>query len=241
MVIERTACESTYNKEKIQRLLEQIQITTENYSLYILACIHRSIVNERASYAPEHNERLEFLGDAVLELSITELLYTTFPDKTEGELTDIRSALVRGRNLALIARKLELGSYLLLGNGEEKSGGRESDYILANTLEAIIGAIYLDKGYGESHSFITSFIFPSLQDILDKRLYKDYKTLFQEESQAKFDITPRYEVLDESGPDHDKVFIVGAYLGEKLYGKGSGSSKKKAQEKAAENAFNSLN
>ena len=240
MVIEKKACQSEYNIKKIQKLLEQIWIKSENYQLYILACIHRSIVNERASYAPEHNERLEFLWDAVLELAITELLYKTFPEKTEWELTDIRSALVRWRNLSIIARKLELWNYLLLWKGEEKSWWRESDYILANTLEAIIGAIYLDLWYKISHEFIENFIFPTLENIIENKLYKDFKTLFQEESQARFDITPRYDVHDESWPDHDKIFVVWVYLWDKLFGTWSWSSKKKAQEKAAEDAFNTL-
>lgn len=240
VVIEKKACESSYNQAKIAKLLEKIQIDTDHLGIYILACIHRSIVNERASYAPEHNERLEFLWDAVLELSITELLYNSFPDKSEWEMTDMRSALVRGRNLALVARSLELWEYLLLGKWEEKWWGRESDYILANTLEALIGAIYIDKWFEESHQFIVAFIFPTLHSILENRLYKDFKTLFQEEAQARFDITPRYDVLDESWLDHDKTFVVWVFLWEKQYGIWSWSSKKKAQEKAAENAFNTL-
>ncbi len=240
MVIEKKACESSYNIEKIEKLLWGIHISTQNPGLYVLACIHRSIVNERASYAPEHNERLEFLWDAVLELSITELLYRSFPDKSEWEMTDMRSALVRGRNLALVARSLHLWEYILLGKWEEKWWGRESDYILANTLEALIGAIYLDVWMIEAHAFITKFIFPSLRDILDRKLFKDFKTLFQEEAQARFDITPRYEVLEESGLDHDKTFLVWVFLWEKQYGSWTWSSKKKAQEKAAENAFTSL-
>lgn len=240
VVIEKKACESSYNITKIQKLLWEIGVITENPGLYILACIHRSIVNERASYAPEHNERLEFLWDAVLELSITELLFQSFPEKTEWEMTDIRSALVRGRNLALIARNLQLWEYLLLWKWEEKWWGRESDYILANTLEALIGAIYIDKWYTEAHTFIRTFIFPSLKDILANRLYKDFKTLFQEEAQARFDITPRYEVLEESWLDHDKTFTVWVFLWDIRYGTWIGGSKKKAQEKAAEDAFTSL-
>ena len=240
MVIEKKAYDNIHNIQKIQKLLKDIHINTQRYDLYMLACTHRSIVNERPSYAPEHNERLEFLWDAVLELSITELLYNTFPDKSEWELTDMRSALVRGRNLAIIARKIELWKYLLLWNGEEKSQWRENDYILANTLEALIWAIYIDKWINVSHDFIVEYIFPSLKDVLNKKLYKDYKTLFQEESQAKYDITPHYEVLEESWPDHDKIFLVGVYMWKKLAGKWTGSSKKKAQEKAAETAFNSL-
>lgn len=237
MVVEKKAVESKFLQEKLSAFLANIWLETERISLYILAFIHRSIVNERASYTPEHNERLEFLGDAVLELCITELLYLEFPDKPEWELTDIRSALVRWRNLALIASKLQLWEYLLLGKWEEKWWGRNNDYILANTLEALIWAIYLDKWYAVAHDFVVQYIFPSLHDILEQKLFKDFKTLFQESAQAHFDITPCYKVHSESWPDHDKVFEVGVYLGEKLYGTGKGSSKKKAQEDAAKNAY----
>lgn len=208
--------------------------------LYILAFIHRSIVNERNDFAPQHNERLEFLWDAVLELVITHKLFCEFPEKQEWELTDMRSALVRGRNLAEIAHKLHLHEYLFLWKGEEKSWGRNKDYILANTLEAFIGAIYLDQGFIAAETFILSHIYTTLPHILDNKLFKDFKTLLQEFTQAKFDITPHYEVLDEDGPDHDKQFKIWVYLGKKIIGQGSGSSKKKWQESAAKDAYTHL-
>lgn len=237
MAIEKKAVDSSILHEKIHIFLWNLWLQTDAISLYILAFIHRSIVNERASYAPEHNERLEFLWDAVLELCITELLYLEFPEKPEWELTDIRSALVRGRNLAQIAIRLDLWNYLLLWKWEEKWGGRTNDYILANTLEALIWALYLDKWYKQAHQFIEKHIFSTLQSILEKKLFKDFKTLFQESAQSCYDITPNYKVHSESWPDHDKIFEVGVYLSGKLYGTGNGSSKKKAQEDAAKNAY----
>lgn len=217
--------------------LEKLEIPYHDITRFILACIHRSIVNERCDFAPEHNERLEFLWDAVLELIITEKLFQDFPKHQEGEMTDMRSALVRGRNLAEVAKRLNLQEYLFLGKWEEKSGGRENDYILANTLEAFIGAIYLENGIEITRTFILTHIYSTLGHIEKQKLLKDYKTLLQEYTQAKNDITPHYEVIDESGPDHDKDFYVGVFLKEKKIGEWHGSSKKKAQESAAQNAY----
>jgi len=221
----------------MELLLSNLEVPFSNISVYILAFIHRSIVNERNDFAPEHNERLEFLGDAVLELSITKRLYNNFPDKQEWELTDMRSALVRGRNLAEVAKKLNFQEYLFLWKWEEKSWWRENDYILANTVESFIWALYLDLWYEVAWDFIEKYIYSTLDDILDKKLFKDFKTLLQEHSQAIFDITPHYEVLSDSGPDHDKNFSIWVYLKDKLIGEWSGTSKKKWQEKAAENAY----
>ncbi|QFR39228.1 ribonuclease III [Candidatus Gracilibacteria bacterium 28_42_T64] len=226
---------------KISKLLDSLNIKYNNISPYIQAFIHRSIVNERPDYAPVHNERLEFLGDAVLELIITKNLFNDFPDKPEGDLTDIRSALVRGTNLAKIAKTLGLHDFLILGKGEELGGGRENNYLLANVVEALLGAIYLDGGIEISTSFVDKHIYITLEDILHNNLTKDYKTLIQELAQGKFDVTPTYKIISESGPDHDKDFEVGVYLGEKIIGQGNGSSKKKAQEHAALNGFNKIN
>lgn len=240
LVITQKAVEKKDCQDKIKLLLNELENKGNDLGLYVLAFIHRSLVNERNDFAPEHNERLEFLWDAVLELVITERLFLDYPEKQEGELTDMRSALVRGRNLAEVAKKLNFNEYLLLGKWEEKSWGREKDYILANTLEAYIWALYLDKGIEDAKEFILSHIYSTLNHILKNKLFKDFKTLFQEYTQAHFDITPHYEVISESGPDHDKSYEVGAYLGEKLIGTGFGSSKKKWQEDAAKNAYQSL-
>ncbi|MDD3646027.1 MAG: ribonuclease III [Candidatus Gracilibacteria bacterium] len=240
MVVTKKAIESDYEIEKVSKLLIELGIDFKNISIYILAFIHRSIVNERNDYTPEHNERLEFLGDAVLELVITDELFRDFPDKPEGDLTDIRSAIVRGKNLACVAKELNFQNYLFLGKGEEKTGGRDNDYILANTLEAFIGALYVDLGYIPAKEFILKHIYVTLEDIFEKKLTKDFKTLFQEFAQAKYDITPSYQVLKEEGPDHNKNFEVGIFLDEKQVGTGLGSSKKKAQEAAAKDAYEKM-
>jgi ribonuclease-3 len=206
-----------------------------------LAFIHRSVVNERPDFAPEHNERLEFLWDAVLELVTTDRLYKDYPEKTEWELTDIRSALVRWRNLAIISKKLWFNEYLILGNWERKTGWAENDYILANTVESVIWAIYLDLGFEVARDFIIDNLYKtSIDNILEKRLFKDAKSSIQEYVQAKFEITPNYKLLSESGPDHNKNFEVWAYMWEKQIWKWTGSSKKKAEEQAAIDACNSL-
>lgn len=240
MVITKKAIENEIYKEKVSWILTKLNIPVQDISLYILAFIHRSLVNERNDFAPEHNERLEFLWDAVLELVITRELYLHFPEKQEGELTDYRSALVRGKNLASVAKELSFSEYLLLGKWEEKSGWRHKDYILANTVEAFIGAIYLDCGLEIAQKFILDYIYSTLSKILDEKLFKDYKTLLQEFTQAKFDITPHYSVHSEQGPDHEKLFEIWVYLWEKCIGIGIWSSKKKWQESAAENAYNTL-
>lgn len=237
MVITKKAVESDICKKSLKKLLGDLSIEHKNIEIYILAFIHRSIVNERNDFAPQHNERLEFLWDAVLELVITSALYVDYPEKQEWEMTDMRSALVRGRNLSQVAKKLNFQEYLYLWKGEEKSGGRENDYILANTVESFIGALYLDIGFDGARDFIHHHIYSTLPYILKNKLFKDFKTLLQEHTQAVDDITPHYEVLQDSWPDHDKNFEVGVYLEKKKIGQWTGTSKKKAQEKAAENAY----
>lgn len=237
MVVTKKATENEECIKKLQWLLGELWVTHKSITGYIEAFIHRSIVNERPDFAPKHNERLEFLWDAVLELVITENLFLEYKEKNEGELTDIRSALVRGKNLAQVSKNIGFDKYLLLGNGEELSGGRENEYILANCLEAFLWALYLDGGFVESKKFIDAHIYAKLQDLSDDTLFKDYKSLVQEYAQAEYDITPNYKLITDSGPDHDKVFEVGIYLNEILIGTGKGSSKKKAQESAAEDAY----
>ncbi len=240
MVITQKATQNEQCKKRISELLVRLWLEISGIEHFILAFIHRSIVNERADYAPEHNERLEFLWDAVLELVITQKLFTDYPERQEGEMTDMRSALVRGRNLSQVAKKLWFQEYLLLGKWEEKSWGRENDYILANTLEAFIGSLYLVFWIQIATEFIETHIYSTLSVIEEQMLLKDYKTLLQEYTQAHRDITPHYIVLEESGPDHDKNFLVAVYLQTEQIGTWNGSSKKKAQEDAAKNAYNSL-
>ena len=220
-----------------KKLEKKIGIKFKDADLLTRAFVHRSYINEHRNEGLEHNERLEFLGDAVLELAATRHLFDKLPDKAEGEMTSLRSALVKGKHLAEISHELGLGEYLFLSNGEEKSGGREKNYILANTLESLIGAIYLDKGHEVAGKFIENFILTRLDEIMEKELHIDAKSRFQEICQEKEDITPHYDVLSEEGPDHGKSFTMGAYIGEKLIARGEGSSKQRAEDNAAENAL----
>ncbi len=217
------------------KLLEEIGVQIKNQDLLKLAFIHKSYVNEQKGLK-EHNERLEFLGDAVLELVTTEYLFKYYPLKQEGELTNWRSALVKGNHLAEVSRELNLGKYLNLSRGEEHSGGREKPHILANVLEALIGAIFIDRGYRVARKFIDDYILTKLDVIIEKGLHIDGKSLFQEMAQGKVNTTPHYILLSETGPDHNKVFTMGAYIGEELIAKGHGASKQKAEENAATEA-----
>ena len=224
-------------QSRYQVLEEKIGVKFKNRELLDNAFVHKSYMNEHKSAEKEDNERLEFLGDAVLELAVTEFLFKTYPDKAEGDLTNWRSALVKGKHLAQVAADLNLGTYLYLSKGEEKSGGRKKNYILANTLEALIGALYLDKGYKVSHGFIEKFILVRLEEILEEGLHIDAKSHLQELAQEKVNVTPEYQLISESGPDHAKVFIMAALIGDKKVGEGKGSSKQKAEEDAARNAL----
>ncbi len=227
-------------EEKVKILLDSLGIPCRNISPYTLAFVHRSVLNERTTHFSESNERLEFLGDAVLELIITEILFHKYPEKDEGKMTDIRSALVRGKNLAIIALRLGLEEYILLSRWEVLADGKKNPYILANTFEAFLGAIYLDNGFELAKKFIEEHVASTLDEILDKRLYIDPKSYLQEFTQAKYLITPTYEVHSESGLDHNKNYEVGVCVGAMCVGIGFGSSKKKAQEQAAENAIGKI-
>lgn len=204
----------------------------KNVDLYRQAITHRSYLNEHRSYNLDHNERLEFLGDAVLELIVTRYLFENYSNP-EGEMTAWRAALVCGEMLSMVARELDIESQLLMSKGESKDVGRARQYILANTVEAIIGAIYLDKGYDEAKRFVETFIISHLREVLEKKLYLDAKSYFQEKAQEKVSITPTYKEHSSNGPDHDRIFVVGVYLGEELVSEGSGSSKQEAQRNAA--------
>ncbi len=222
---------------RYKNLEKQLGLSFNDCDLLDTAFVHKSYVNEHRDLKNAHNERLEFLGDAVLELVVTEYLFKNFPGKGEGVLTNWRAALVKGKHLAEIAVGLDLGAYLYLSRGEERSGGRKKNYILANTLEALIGALYLDKDYAAAHRFIHEFIIKQLSSILEKGLHVDAKSRFQELSQDKLGITPEYRLVGEHGPDHSKIFTMGAFIGEELLGEGSGSSKQKAEQDAAEAAL----
>jgi len=219
---------------KLENLLG---IEFKNKDLLIQAFVHRSYLNENPSFRLHHNERLEFLGDAVLELVVTEYLYKTYPNKGEGELTNWRAALVNARMLSLVAQQLDFNEFLLLSRGEEKETGKARQYILANTFEAFVGSLYLDQGYEACQIFIKKNLLKELPRILKEGLYRDAKSRFQEEAQERARITPSYKVLDEWGPDHAKHFLVGVFLGQELVAKGEGSSKQEAEEDAARNAL----
>lgn len=223
-----------FNKEAIEKI---IGVSFKSEELIKTACTHRSYLNEHRSTVKEHNERLEFLGDAVLELVVTDFLYKSFPKKPEGELTSWRAALVKTESLAALADELQIGQFLLMSRGEAKSGGRTRMALLANMVEAVIGAIYLDQGYDKAAGFIDQNINSKLDSILKAGLHIDAKSHFQELAQEKEGITPHYEVVAETGPDHDKTFEIAVYLGQKLWGRGKGNSKQTAQQAAAEAAL----
>lgn len=223
----------------IAELEKTIGVKFKHKEILQQALVHRSYLNENPGFALEHNERLEFLGDAVLELVVTDHLYLNY-QLPEGELTNLRAAIVRGEMLAVIAHELNLDNFLLLSRGEKKDTGKARQYILANAMEALIGAIYLDLGYEASKLFIETYIISRLPNIVEKGLHIDNKSRFQELAQEKFRITPVYRVLSEEGLDHAKQFTIGAFLGDKKFGEGAGSSKQEAQQVAAKQALEQL-
>ena len=225
----------------LSKLEDKLSLKFKNEDLLLQALTHRSYLNENPSSNIGHNERLEFLGDAVLELVVTEFLYLKYPDKPEGELTNFRAALVNSKMLSELAVDIGLNDFLLLSRGEAKDTGRARQIILANALEALIGALYLDQGYKPANDFIGNVLMPRLDKIVAEKLYKDPKSLFQEEAQERVGITPAYDVIREWGPDHDKHFIVGAYLNKELVAEGEGHSKQTAQEEAARLALRTKN
>lgn len=219
--------------KKFDSFEKKLKLKFKNKDLLIQAFCHRSYLNENPDFYLAHNERLEFLGDAVLELVVTEFLFKEHPKKPEGELTNWRAALVNAKILGDLAKKIGLEEFLLLSRGEEKETGKARQCILANTFESLVGALYLDRGYKSAKEFIGDVLFPKLPGIIRDGLYKDAKSSFQEEAQEKTGITPSYKVLRESGPDHAKNFVVGVFLGQELVAQGEGLSKQEAEEAAA--------
>jgi ribonuclease-3 len=218
-------------------LEKKINILFQNKDLLKQAFVHRSYLNENKDFPIGHNERLEFLGDAVLELVITDSLYSKYPDKTEGELTSLRSALVNANTLYVVGVNLGINEYLFLSKGEAKDMGRARQYILANTMESLIGAIYLDQGYEKAKDFIHDHISPLIDKIMEDGSWIDSKSLFQEKAQEHEGATPMYKTIKETGPDHDKHFTVGVYLKNELVAQGEGDSKQDAEQVAARNAL----
>jgi len=220
---------------------EKIDIKFKDKNLLRQAFTHRSYLNENPSLGLEQNERLEFLGDAVLELAITEYLYEKYPKKTEGEMTALRAALVNAVTLSEAANNLNIDDLMLLSKGEAKSLGKARQYILANAFEALIGAIYLNGGYEETFDFLEKNLFGKIEEVIEKKLWIDAKSLFQEKAQELESVTPAYKVLAESGPDHEKVFTMGVFLGDELIADGNGASKQEAEQDAARKALKAKN
>jgi ribonuclease-3 len=216
---------------------KKIKVVFKDKKILQQAFTHRSYINENGSLNISHNERLEFLGDAVLELIVTDFLYKKYPNYTEGELTALRSALVNANIISEIASKIEMNDFLLLSKGEAKDFGKARQYILANTYEALVGAMYLDAGYEVTNKFITKTLLPKTAEIVNKKLWRDAKSLVQEKAQEFVLVTPAYKVLEQSGPDHDKHFTVGIYFGPNLIAEGKGKSKQEAEQSAALNAL----
>jgi ribonuclease-3 len=221
------------NNKKATELAKKLNIQFNDITLLERALTHRSYLNENRNI-DRSNERLEFLGDAVLELIVSKYLYVKYPDREEGDLTSFRSAIVRTESLAQASRELGYGEYLKMAKGEEESGGRDKDYILANTFESVLGSIYIDQGFDKCKELVQKVLISKVDNIVENRLDIDNKTKIQELAQAKFRLTPTYTVVDEKGPDHDKTFTVAVKIGNKTIGKGKGSSKQKAEESAAE-------
>ena len=224
-------------KKDFSKFEERIGYTFSDKNLLKQAFVHRSYINENRAEKLEHNERIEFLGDAVLELVVTNHLFITYPKKSEGELTALRSALVNTQALAIAAEELNINDFLLLSKGESRDNGRARKYILADTFEAIIGAIYIDQGLEKSAAFIEATILPRLDQVLKEKLWQDSKSHFQEKAQNKTGITPRYKTLKETGPDHDKAVVIAVYLDKEKVAEGEGRSKQEAEQDAAERAL----
>lgn len=216
---------------------KSIGVTFKDKKILTIAFTHRSYLNENPNTGLEHNERLEFLGDAVLELVITDYLYKKYPEKDEGELTAYRSSLVNSVTLATSAEKIGMNSFLLLSKGESKDTGRARQVILANTFESLVGALYIDQGYDMAAKFIADQLFGLIDGIVENRTFIDAKSRFQEEAQEKVGATPLYKLLKENGPDHNKVFTVGVFLREEMIVMGEGKSKQEAEQDAAEKAL----
>lgn len=217
-----------------EKLEKKIGVSFNNKELLNTAFVHRSYINEHKS-VKEHNERLEFLGDAVLELVTTEYLYNNY-NNPEGDLTNWRSALVKTESISEAANKLGFEEYLMMSRGERASTGRSRQLILANSFESVIGAIYIDQGYDMAKKFISENLLVNLPTIIEEKLYIDPKSKFQELAQEREGITPRYDVISEDGPDHDKIFVIAVKIGDKTWGEGKGASKQAAQQDAAKKA-----
>lgn len=226
--------ETTTDLTKLQSI---IGVTFKDETHLLTAVTHRSYLNEHREATQDHNERYEFLGDAVLELVVTDFLFAKYPEKPEGDLTAVRAALVNTNSLADASGKLGINEFLLMSKGEAKDVGRARLYILANAFEAVVGALYQDQGYEVAKKFIADQLFDLTEEIVEKRLWQDAKSRFQELAQEHTNTTPTYETLKQEGPDHDRVFTVGVFIGKDQIGVGEGRAKQEAEQAAAENAI----
>ena len=224
--------------KKLQQFLKNLDITPHDEKIYFNAFIHRSYLNEHPEAQPS-NERLEFLGDAVLELLTTQFLYENL-EGSEGDLSSIRAASVKTTTLAVIAEKMNLAEHLMLSKGEESTGGKNKEGLLADLFEAFLGAIYLDQGIEKTKIIFEKYLIPYIQDIIKNKKYIDPKTYLQEITQEKFKNLPEYKIIEENGPDHNKIFKIAVSINNELLGKGEGSSKQRAQEEAARSALHKL-
>ena len=227
--------------EKYLDFEKKLNIEFKDKGLLQQAFIHRSYINENKSLGLDHNERLEFLGDAVLELVVTDFLFNKYKDTKEGILTAYRSSLVRTESISEAARAMGMNDLLMLSKGEARDEGKARDYILANTFESFVGAVYLDQGYEVAKNVIAHALFDNIKEVIETGSWKDSKSMVQELSQEHYNETPRYELISAVGPDHDKHFVMSIYFGEKKIAQGQGNSKQKAQQDAAQNALDAEN
>jgi ribonuclease-3 len=222
---------------ELNTLEQKIGVKFKDSNLLKESLTHRSYLNEHPNWPLPHNERLEYLGDAVLELAVSETLFSKFPNYPEGQLTVLRAALVNYQMLSKIATEIDLDKFVLMSRGERADTSKAREVILANAIEAIIGAIYLDRGFGITEKFIQKFILVHIDEILRTKSYKDAKSELQEIIQEKLRVTPTYRVLEESGPAHQRIFRIGVYFGDKFIAEGTGSSKQEGEIEAAKNAL----
>lgn len=226
-----------YTEQNIPQFEEKIGVSFDDKQILRQAFTHRSFVNEHRTSTTKNNERLEFLGDAVLELISSDFLFHKYPDVEEGDLTAYRAGLVNTNSLAETAEGLGYNEHILLSKGEAKDTGRARHSILADTYEAVLGAMYLDQGYETAKKFLEWSLFPKIDEIVKKRLWQDAKSLFQEKAQEVHSVTPSYHVLSESGPDHDKTFTTGAFIGKEMVAQAEGPSKQESEQLAAVEAL----
>lgn len=223
-------------QNELVKLQSLLNVKFNDTKVLLSAITHRSYLNEHREATWDHNERLEFLGDAVLELVVTDYLFKKYAEKPEGELTAVRAALVNTVSLSASSEKMGINQYLLMSKGESKDTGRARQYILANVFEACIGAIYIDQGYDSAKEFISTHLFPKTEEIVKERLWQDAKSRFQELAQERSSVTPTYKTMSQEGPDHDRVFTIGVYLRDEFISEGKGRSKQEAEQAAAEKA-----